>query len=506
MIDLKKNKKLNLESNIHKNCIYDLIWLNKTEIACGGGNKVVNIIDANTFEIISTLKGHTESVKSLTCVKTNTSIIASGARDGAILIYDLRYNKKSSDEAYHSINTIQTAHYNAGVAISTPKSKQNSSNISPIASILFQNENLIISAGATDNLIKVWDLRKTYTNRITNPQPLLSFKNEVSTKGYSNLTITNCNTRLFANCMNNTIYEYDLCSYKCINKNNDGFNLHKNSSNFVKSCLSIDNNFLLTGSSDSNVYIYPINYKNCVNVLKLEGAHQNETTCVAWSPHDINQLMTCSDDNSIRVWNVKRNLIVQENQFKVTQTDAHKQLILTDDDNIKLFNQKFYYPQKYNSSSVYNDYIFMNYQAKFNRKACRNYLSNVSDQYNIKKNSSKVLLSPTSNLPVNLNKPKIVDRVCLTPKQLGSVQTRIPFSSSENTPIQQQRSLISNSTSKKRPLDKIFNEMLNLSIQETPPSSKRRLILDVNNTKNIQTQNSKSMTILDYFSPKSAKK
>lgn len=508
-----------LELNITKNCIYDLIWLSKHEIACGGGNKIVNILDANTFAVKSILKGHTESVKSITCLRGNTSIIASGARDGAILIYDLRYNKKSTDESYHSINTINAAHMNAGVATPTPKSRSNNSNtnISPIASVLFQNENLIISTGATDNQIKVWDLRKTYSNRVTNPLPLVSFKNDVSTKGYSNMVISGC--RLFANCMNNTIYEYDLASYKCTGGH---YNLHKNSSNFVKSCLSVDENFLLTGSSDSNAYIYPINYKNCANVLKLDGAHQNEVTCVAWSPHDSNQLITCSDDNSIRVWNVKYDLSSiqqQENLCKVVQIeDENKRNVLNSNDNIKLFNQKPYYNQQFAMTSVYNDFIFTNYQTKFDMRLRRTFFSDVDESYKIEK---RKFLSPTSNLPSNLViKEKESTTFCVTPKQVSSlVQSRIPFRSNENTPVQPKQQQLSTSTAKKRPLDKIFNEMLNINQQineddaltsTPPPSSKRRLLLDSPSNSSNQigksAQAAKSMTILDYFSPKSAKK
>ncbi len=482
----------------------------------------MNIVDANTFEIKSILKGHTESVKTITCLKTNTSIIASGARDGSILIYDLRYNKKSSDESYHSINTIINSHHNAGVATPTPKSRlnNNNSNVSPVSSILFQNENLIISAGATDNLIKVWDLRKTYSNRITNPQPLLSFKNEITTKGYSNLIISK--SRLFANCMNNTIYDFDLISYKCDSQS--GFNLHKNSSNFVKSCSSIDDNFILTGSSDSNAYIYPINYKNCVSVLKLDGAHQNEVTCVAWSPHDINQLITCSDDNSVRVWNVKNDLNSiekQENLFKTTEIEENNKIVFNSDDNIKLFNQKFYFNQQLASTSVYNDIIFTNFQTKYEMNERRSYFKGIQESFKTEKTNH--VLSPTSNLPSNLkniSKEKQAS-ICVTPKQVSLVQTRIDrFRSNENTPINQQKQQqLSSSTTKKRPLDKIFNEMLNLNTPQqqiddllstaTPqPSSKRRLVLDstTNNQLKSQSMNSKSLTILDYFSAKSAKK
>lgn len=36
--------------------------------------------------------------------------------------------------------------------------------------------------------------------------------------------------------------------------------------------------------------------------------HTNEVTAVDWNPINSNQLVTCSDDNTIRLWNVKREI------------------------------------------------------------------------------------------------------------------------------------------------------------------------------------------------------
>lgn len=46
-------------------------------------------------------------------------------------------------------------------------------------------------------------------------------------------------------------------------------------------------------------------------------------TAVDWNPIDSNQLITCSDDNTIRVWNVKRDLDMlkaNECNFCIAQT------------------------------------------------------------------------------------------------------------------------------------------------------------------------------------------
>lgn len=101
-----------LEISAQKSCIYDLQWLNSHEIACGGGDQHVSIFDVNTCVRLAILKGHTESVKSITQLASNPFVIASGSRDGSVLIFDVRFNR-TSDAAdpnvsyIRAVNTIQ---------------------------------------------------------------------------------------------------------------------------------------------------------------------------------------------------------------------------------------------------------------------------------------------------------------------------------------------------------------------------------------------------------------
>ncbi len=173
-----------------KSCIYDLEWLNRNELACGGGDQIVSIYDVNTGVRTSILKGHTESVKSLS-QSVNPFVIASGSRDGTILVYDLRCNKNQtlveqidnfSNEPnqsvtyIRSINSLQfvlsaqssVASSGRGVGVNILKSKtaatlnsplspalSSTKRSSPVSCVLFQSENFLASAGATDGLIKV---------------------------------------------------------------------------------------------------------------------------------------------------------------------------------------------------------------------------------------------------------------------------------------------------------------------------------------------------------------
>ena len=168
-----------------KSCIYDVEWLNRNELACGGGDQTVSVYDVSTSVRTSILKGHTESVKSLS-QSTNPFVLASGSRDGTILVYDLRCNKNQcvieqidnfTNEPeqmvtyIRSINALQfaaNAPCNSRGAAGVLKSKTSTTlnpplsptvsgvkRSSPVSCVLFQTENLLVSAGATDGLIKV---------------------------------------------------------------------------------------------------------------------------------------------------------------------------------------------------------------------------------------------------------------------------------------------------------------------------------------------------------------
>ena len=81
-------------------------WLNSHEIACGGGDQYVSIFDVETCVRLALLKGHTESVKSIAQLPMNPFVLASGSRDGSVLIFDVRFNR-SSDPADSTVSYIR---------------------------------------------------------------------------------------------------------------------------------------------------------------------------------------------------------------------------------------------------------------------------------------------------------------------------------------------------------------------------------------------------------------
>jgi WD40 repeat protein len=442
--------------------------LSRDQLACGGGDQIVNIYDVTTAQCLSILNGHTESIKAISTLDDNPFLLATGGRDGSILIFDTRCNRlktpiqttnnQNTDDYSHiysirSINNIYKAHFfdsNPQTPHSTASAtnrninnnilRTRTTNIStnntscsnhkinsslslskkatPVSCVLFQNESLVVSAGVTDGSIKVWDIRKLYLptshqskhHRVHGSQvnsqeatPLHIFDNPSnnnetlssistpsnqlkSSKGFSSFVLNHSKTKLYANCMNSCIYEYDMVTFdtqqsRILNSNGSHYKpVHVNQSNFIKSSISPCGNYLLTGSSDFTAYIYNIN--NCktlpVDPIALK-AHTNEVTTVAWNNREIGQLVTCSDDNTIRLWNVRQDIDLESMKQKECNyftAEIRTNTILNDSATYKTAHYDF---NPY-ITSVHDDFFFKNEKKrKFTKNKVDN-LGSVEDE------------------------------------------------------------------------------------------------------------------------------
>lgn len=84
------------------------------------------------------------------------------------------------------------------------------------------------------------------------------------------------------------------------------FNGHQNSTFYVKSSLSPDDQFLISGSSDEAAYIWKISMPWHPPTVLL--GHSQEVTSVCWCPSDFTKIATCSDDNTLKIWRLNRGL------------------------------------------------------------------------------------------------------------------------------------------------------------------------------------------------------
>ncbi|XP_044254807.1 protein lethal(2)denticleless [Tribolium madens] len=290
----------------HNNAIFDLCWMfDNMKIVTASGDHTAKLFDVAEADVreIRAFFGHTRSVKTIAFRKDDSSVFATGGRDGNIIIWDTRtcggsLIGKVDRTIFNSHNTKTPIKARKKCTCLSPS---RASNAKSVTGLVFQDDNTLISCGAGDGVIKIWDLRKNYLFYKHEPLPKnkIPYGGTTTKNGFSSLIIDRDCIRLYANCLDNTIYSYNVgtCNPEPVMR----YTGHQNSTFYIKASLSRDGSYLISGSSDENAYIWNTSYSR--PLVRLTG-HVAEVTCVAWCERDDLTLVTCSDDMSHRIWRV----------------------------------------------------------------------------------------------------------------------------------------------------------------------------------------------------------
>ncbi|XP_063698546.1 protein lethal(2)denticleless [Culicoides brevitarsis] len=306
----------------HYNAVFDVEWMpNEMKLVTVSGDHSAKLWQLTESKLVETriFQGHFRSVKTAAFRKTDSAVFATGGRDGSILIWDTRsaHSMESASRADNCIfsghaggqpNTPQSHRKRSGSRQSTPKLPANVSS-SSITGLVFQDDNSLISCGAGDGLIKVWDMRRNYTAFKKEPMPKYSlpYAGTSTFVGFTNLLVDNAGIRLYASCMDNTIYCYNISTYtQPLVQKYTGADI---GSFYIKACLSPDDKYLISGSSSEKAYIWNVDYQN--PLVTLNG-HTQEVTCVAWTQSRENAIVTCSDDARHKIWRIPREEITSD--------------------------------------------------------------------------------------------------------------------------------------------------------------------------------------------------
>ncbi|KAJ8730478.1 hypothetical protein PYW08_001891 [Mythimna loreyi] len=294
----------------HNNAVFDLAWQpqNMNFVTVSGDHTAClwDVAEGAPKRVL-VFSSHTRSVKTAVFRPQEPSVFATGARDGHILVWDIRANNQPS-VVLKPDNCLMNCH--SSFNPKTPGSHGKRPRIdthraTSITGLVFQDDTTLISCGECDGNIKVWDLRKNYNiyKREPLPKHSIPYCGSSTKNGYTNLIIDDARVRLYASCMDNVIYCFNISTYNAMPEQR--YIGHENSTFYIKTCLSPDSMYLVSGSSDKNAYVWNVKYST--PVVRLAG-HWAEVTCAAWCARPGLKLVTCSDDARHKIWRVGREL------------------------------------------------------------------------------------------------------------------------------------------------------------------------------------------------------
>ncbi|KAG6545554.1 hypothetical protein Mapa_013156 [Marchantia paleacea] len=281
----------------HTNAVFDVCWTkDDTHILTASGDQTIRLWDIENKKGVGVMMGHSGSVKSLCVHPSQSDVFVSGSRDGSVAFWDLRSQSGSlaGCPKYMPVTKIRDAH--KGVM----NARRRKGYTRSVTAVLYlKDERLVATAGANDGVVKFWDTRKLKCPVTHTPSERVSSGTRMH--GIAGLSQDPSGTRLIATCVDSKIYMYDVMGLA--KGELKTFSGHTMGSFYIKASFSPDGSHILGGSTDHNAYLWKVDRPEDSPTL-LRG-HNGEVTAVDWCPMEHCKVATCSDDYTVRVWNLR---------------------------------------------------------------------------------------------------------------------------------------------------------------------------------------------------------
>lgn len=251
-------KLLKRYTGIHNHEILDLaISKDNGKVASVGGDRVAFVWDVSTGNKIKQFSGHNARINTVSFNDTD-SVLVTGSYDGTLRFWDM---KQSKNRCIETISSFKDS----------------------VSHVLVDKHNVYV--GSIDGYIRHLDLRAGEITSDHIGEPVVS------------MDLTADSKSLIVGTLDSKIRLWNILLGEELNV----YEGHENNKYMIRSKLSKDNSFFVTGSENGKVYFYQ--FLDSDPCMKLP-AHSGTVSCV-----DLNRkngaLLTSSHDKTLKLWTVK---------------------------------------------------------------------------------------------------------------------------------------------------------------------------------------------------------
>ncbi|KAK0461946.1 WD40-repeat-containing domain protein, partial [Desarmillaria tabescens] len=305
----------------HDNGVFDVKWdESDARLATASADQSTRILCLSTNTVLHSLRGHTNTVKSISWDPSNPNLLSTGGKDGAICLWDLRIGEGRVDgESLPPVLSIPGAHEELAPLETSNKRRKSISSAKTITNVIYSDTSShnLISSGSYNGILRCWDVRSLTSSKRRIPryklqQPLFassedptSFHGSRRPRGIISLAEGSGPTAglLFGLGTDSRVHTYTRSSLLPMSSSYAHERMQTNSF-YIGLGMSPCGRWLSTGSTGrGSAFLYDVHnawrpFAAEERGVELQG-QQGDVGGVAWCSEG---LATCADDGTVRVW------------------------------------------------------------------------------------------------------------------------------------------------------------------------------------------------------------
>ncbi|KAG8904251.1 hypothetical protein FRB99_002035 [Tulasnella sp. 403] len=306
----------------HKYSVATLAWSLDDQVLITGSEQFLKMWDVRTGLLIGEMKGHKQNVSAVASIPNGTGYV-SGGMDKKIFFWDLTgheidqwvspsmrvldlavtpdstklvvvavVDRESPDAIHHSVDQGFTSVLDSNKGPSKTSSSSSSRTSSHNGAVHNGTGNGSPLSYDDDGGIPM--RRRVVIYDLATKEEL--FKMPMP-KEITSISISADSRYALINHAPEELLLWDIVKHRVVRK----YAGQKQREDVIRSCFGgTDEDFVLSGSEDSNVYIWRKETGTLVEVLSGHG--KGNVNSVAWNPKEVGMFASCSDDKTIRIW------------------------------------------------------------------------------------------------------------------------------------------------------------------------------------------------------------